>query len=455
MQKKEKDILDILPIYSKDKLERFEEERLAPYAMKSSRAQRTIALQDEGRHFDYRTEFQRDRDRIIHSRAFRRLKHKTQVYVPYEGDHHRTRLTHTIEVSQVSRTLVRALNLNEDLTEAIALAHDLGHTPFGHTGEVLLNQIMQGKETLDCLNAKLMRQAGGFKHNYQSLRVVDKLEKRYKYDGLNLTNETREGILKHTDLDVSIRYADFKIDGLNLELPPFLEAQVVSIADEIAQQSHDLEDGLMAKEVPLEKVQMLKIAQEVISKISKSYKREKNRYLRQNMLIRGIIHLLVTNIIMYSAEAIKTWAEKNDIKCTEDFYQKRAELKLGLIDFSSEGKKLFTEMKSFIYRYIINSFSVNRADGRARHFLKHLFRAYYLNPRQLESYVLLRFKEMEGITYLRDLPIKKLDTEIKQHYQKNLRFIRLICDHIAGMSDQYALREYEKLFLPHPGMTGI
>jgi dGTPase len=455
MQKKEKDILDILPIYSKDKLERFEEEHLAPYAMKSRRAQRTIALQDEGRHFDYRTEFQRDRDRIIHSRAFRRLKHKTQVYVPYEGDHHRTRLTHTIEVSQISRTLVRALNLNEDLTEAIALAHDLGHTPFGHTGEVLLNQIMQGKETLDCLDTKLMQQAGGFKHNYQSLRVVDKLEKRYKYDGLNLTNETREGIIKHTDLDESIRYPDLKIDGLNIELPPFLEAQVVSMADEIAQQSHDLEDGLMAKEVPLEKVEMLKIAQEVISKISKSYKREKSRYLRQNMLIRGIIHLLVTNIIMHSAEAIKTWAEKNDIKCTEDFYQKRAELKPDLIDFSSEGKKLFAEMKSFIYQYIINSFSVNRADGRARHFLKHLFRAYYLNPRQLESYVLLRFKEMEGVAYLRDLPIKKLDAEIKQHYQKNLRFIRLICDHIAGMSDQYALREYEKLFLPHPGMMNI
>lgn len=455
MKKRKQDISSFFPIYSKADLEKFEDERLAPYAMKSNRAQRLIALRDEGRHFDYRTEFQRDRDRIIHSRAFRRLKHKTQVYVPYEGDLYRTRLTHTIEVSQMSRTLARALNLNEDLTEAIALAHDLGHTPFGHTGEILLNQIMQGEENLGCLDPKLMNKAGGFKHNYQSLRVVDKLEKRYEYDGLNLTNATREGILKHTDLDSGIKYHDLKSEGLNLDLPPFLEAQAVSLADEIAQQSHDLEDGLMAKEVPLEKVEALKIAQEVISKISRIYRGQRNRYLRQNMLIRGIIHLLITNIIMHSGNNIKAWAKKKGIEDTEDFYQKRAEIEPHLISFSPEAKKLFNEMKSFIYKYIINSFSVNRADGRARHFLKQLFRAYYLNPRQLDSYVLLRFKEMEGITYLRDLPIKKLDAEIKRHYQKSLRFIRLICDHIAGMSDKYALREYEKLYLPHPGITVI
>jgi len=158
---------------------------------------------------------------------------------------------------------------------------------------------------------------------------------------------------------------------------------------------------------------------------------------------------------MHSGNRIKAWAEKKGIESTEDFYQKRAEIELHLINFSPECKRLFNQMKSFIYQYIINSFSVNRADGRARHFLKQLFRAYYLNPRQLDSYVLLRFKEMEGIAYLRDLPIKNLDAEIKRHYQKNLRFIRLVCDHIAGMSDQYALRECEKLYLPHPGMSGI
>ena len=455
MKKEKSDTFNLLPIYSKEYLEKFEEERLSPYAMKSSRSQRLITLRDEGRHFNYRTDFQRDRDRIIHSQAFRRLKHKTQVYVPYEGDHHRTRLTHTIEVSQISRTLARALNLNEDLTEAIALGHDLGHTPFGHTGEVLLNSIMQGEETLGCLDPELMSKAGGFKHNYQSLRVVDRLEKRYEYDGLNLTNPTREGIFKHTDLDSDIKYPEFKSEGLNLNLPPFLEAQAVSLADEIAQQSHDLEDGLRAKEVPLEKVEKLAIAQEVISKLSRIYRQQTNRYLKQNMLIRGIIHLLVTNIIMHSAERIKAWAERKGIKSTDDFYQKREEIESHLISFSAEGKKLFMEMKSFIYRYIINSFSVNRADGRARNFLKQLFQAYFLNPRQLDSYVLLRFKEMEGITYLRDLPIKNLDREIKRHYQNNLRFIRLICDHIAGMSDQYALREYEKLFLPHPGIISF
>src|SRR6266852_2626362 len=171
--------------FTKKNLEDFEENRLAIFA---SRASRRYPVSEEGKSYDYRTEYQRDRDRIVHSRAFRRLKHKTQVFIPFEGDHFRTRLTHTIEVSQIARSAARALGLNEDLTEAIALGHDLGHTPFGHSGERVLDRLLRESHP----------EAGGFKHNYQSVRVVDRLERPYDEPGLNLTHDVREGIFKHT-----------------------------------------------------------------------------------------------------------------------------------------------------------------------------------------------------------------------------------------------------------------
>ena len=434
---------------TKEHLEKLEKERLAPWAMKSCFAERVIPTAPEGRSFYYRTEYQRDRDRIIHSRSFRRLKHKTQVFIPFEGDLPRTRLTHTIEVSQISRVIARALNLNEDLTEAIALGHDLGHTPFGHSGESMLHQIFTGEETLECLDPEISSKVGGFKHNYQSLRVVDSLEKRYKHNGLNLTCEVREGILKHTDLNDHISYPEMNLDGLHVDRPCFLEGQIVSLADELAQQSHDLEDGLNTNEVPVAKVENLRIAEQVIQKIGDEYK-SSTSFQKRNLLIRGILHLCVTDIVVCSSERIKSWAEEHGIRTTREFNRKRNRLQQGIVSFSPRQSEMFRELKKFVHQYIINSFSVNRSDGRARHFIKELFKSYYINPRQLHSYVLLKYKEGENIPYLRDIPAADVGEEIKHHYQGRISYLRLIGDHIAGMSDQYALDEYEKLFLPHP-----
>ncbi len=225
---------------------------------------------------DVRTEYARDRDRIIHSRAFRRLKHKTQVFIPYEGDHFRTRLTHTIEVSQIARSAARALGLNEDLTEAIALGHDLGHTPFGHSGETRARPAPARTSH---------PQAGGFKHNYQSVRVVDRLEKRYEQPGLNLTHDVREGILKHTSWKQSLpRSRSTSSRGSRFESGGSLEAQVVNWSDEIAQQTHDLEDGL-----PLAEEEAIEALADLPGGARGATPRPAIRAARRASLIRGMI----------------------------------------------------------------------------------------------------------------------------------------------------------------------
>ena len=223
----------IVAPFTREHFERLEEERLAVYASKSARAVRPrgAASPSPG---DARTDYARDRDRIIHSRAFRRLKHKTQVFIPYEGDHFRTRLTHTIEVAQIARSVARSLGLNEDLTEAIALGHDLGHTPFGHSGEYVLDRLLRESHP----------EAGGFKHNFQSVRVVDRLEKRYEEPGLNLTHDVREGMFKHTAWRKDFPFPLDFVEGLRFGSGGTLESQAVNWSDEIAQQTHDLEDGL-------------------------------------------------------------------------------------------------------------------------------------------------------------------------------------------------------------------
>ncbi|RQV97711.1 dNTP triphosphohydrolase, partial [bacterium] len=247
--------------------EELEDKYLAPYAARSKAAHQT-RIHPEKEH-PYRTAFQRDRDRIVHSRSFRRLKHKQQVFLISEGDHYRTRITHTMEVSQLSRTLAKALGLNEELVEAIALGHDLGHTPFGHIGEVVLNDILSGKDNLEgVLEGKNL---GGFKHNYQGVRVVDLLEKKYEFDGLNLTSPVREGILKHTRLyRARYSYPNFYYDGLHFDLDnaTTLEGQVVAISDEIAQRTHDLEDGVRAGLAELEQILEL----DIIKIVEQKYK---------------------------------------------------------------------------------------------------------------------------------------------------------------------------------------
>ncbi len=436
-------------IADKTYLEQVEEDRLAVYAMKSHRSTRRRRIPSEGRRHDYRTEFQRDRDRIIHSRAFRRLKHKTQVFLATEGDHQRTRLTHTLEVAQVARTLCRALSLNEDLAEAIALGHDLGHTPFGHIGETVIHKIMSGQDSLEgLLNTQVSGTAGGFRHNLQSLRVVDLLEKRYKGEGLNLTDETRLGIVRHTTLPADVTYQPFEAQFFTLESPLFLEAQVVALADEIAQQTHDMEDGLRTGLVNLGKLEKVGLIKEVIRRITVDYSASHRSFHKQNMLVRGTIHFLVTDILLHTGRRIRAWIKKEGIHSSRDFYRNLAHLPPDLVSFSTSGKKLYGGLKKFVYREIINSYRVNRMDGRAIHFLRSLFMAYYANPRQLQDWALIRYAQERNEPYLRDIPLNQVEKKIRA-LQKEPSFLRLLCDHIAGMSDRFAMEEYRKLYLPN------
>lgn len=430
-------------------LQRREDATLSFCAFRASAATRRRELPAEGRHFDYRTAFQRDRDRILHSRAFRRLKHKTQVYVPHTGDHPRTRLTHTLEVGQLGRTIARALGLNEDLVEAIALSHDLGHTPFGHSGERAIVRILAGKAP-DCpLPPELLPLVGTFKHNYQSLRVVDLLEQRYDFPGLNLTDQVREGILKHTSQKAGIDFPLPEPEGLRLGLPCHLEGQVVALADEIAQQTHDLEDGLHAEAVTLDAVEQLPSAQAVIRQLGEQYRDERRRWRKAAMLQRGLIHMFVTDAIQTTARNVNELAASRGVGEAAGWQALAGELPPALAAFSPRIEELFAEQKAFIYRFIINHQEVNRQDFRAHLVIGKLFRAYFENPLTLPTYALLSFREQSGRPYLRDLPIARITEEIKTSYHTDPRFVRQIADHLAGMSDRYALDEAEALY--HPG----
>jgi len=434
--------------FSKRDLEEAEDRRLAIYASRASRATRRHPSSAEGKSYDYRTEYQRDRDRIIHARAFRRLKHKTQVFIPFEGDHYRTRLTHTLEVTQVARTIARALGMNEDLAEACALAHDVGHTPFGHSGEKVLNRILTGGEPGVAIEPRIAAQVGAFKHNYQSVRVVDILEKRYEHPGLNLTNDTREGILKHTSWRRDYPFPDIDAEGLNLSSGGHLEGQAVGWADEIAQQAHDLEDGLKLADEG--KALAMPISKAVIEALGASYTGARDGTVRRAMLIRGIIHLLVTDVITASRAAIERWLTARKIATPDEFYAQRRKLPGSLVAPSKAGERLYSDLKDFIYRQIIHSHVVAQHDGKANLVITALFGAYYRNPRLLPDWALLRYRDLARVEYLRDIPLKRLDAEIAASYHRKPLFLRCVADHLAGMTDSYALAEYDQMFMPYP-----
>ncbi|HQR45955.1 MAG TPA: dNTP triphosphohydrolase [Thermoanaerobaculia bacterium] len=434
--------------FTKKELEAAEDARLAIYAARARGAARRYETSGEGRSYDYRTEFQRDRDRIIHSRAFRRLKHKTQVFIPFEGDHYRTRLTHTLEVTQVARTMARALGLNEDLTEACALGHDLGHTPFGHSGEKVLNRILSGAEPALPLEPKVAAQAGAFKHNYQSVRVVDVLEKRYEHPGLNLTNDTREGILKHTTWKRDFNFPDLDGEGLNLSSGCHLEGQAVGWADEFAQQAHDLEDGLPL--VGLEKVLTLPIAKTVVEALGESFGSAADPAVKRAMLIRGLIHLLVTDLITASRAALERWLADRKVATAAEFAANRRRLPGSLVAPSKTGDRLYRELKEFIYQHVIHSHLVSQHDGRAQLVLTTLFTAYYRNPRLLPDSVLSRYRDLAGVVFLRDIPLRRLEAEIAANYHRRPLFLRSIADHLAGMTDSWALAEYDTMVSAYP-----
>ncbi len=433
-------------------LEAAEEANLAFFAQRSSEATRRAPLDEEGRHFDYRTAFQRDRDRVLHSRAFRRLKHKTQVYVPYTSDHSRTRLTHTLEVGQIARTVARALGLNEDLVEAISLAHDLGHTPFGHSGEKTLAGILAGEVEGCPLPAEVLATVGTFKHNYQSLRVVDLLEQRYDRPGIDLTDQVREGILKHTTWKVRFPFPLPDPEGLRLDRPCHLEGQVVALADEIAQQTHDLEDGMHAGVVSLAEVEGLAAAGAVIERAV--LQEERRRWRRTAILQRGLIHLFVTDAIRTTARAIARTARKHGVEDHAGWQSVADHIPASTAAVSRRVGDMLAELKAFIYRRIINHEQVNRQDHRARLVIKGLFRAFYGNPLNLPTYVLLRFHELTGRPYLRDLQLGQIPAEVTAHYHANAVFVRLVVDHLAGMSDRFALEEYEALYHPSGALRG-
>jgi dGTPase len=425
-----------------------EEGRLAPWAIRSSEAIRRVGVRDDDS--GVRLAFQRDRDRILHSRAFRRLKHKTQVFVPHVADHPRTRLTHTLEVAQIGRTIARALGLNEDLVEAIALGHDLGHTAFGHTGESILNHILSGKNTEVGLPSVVIDKVGTFKHNYQSLRVVDLLERRYPEPGLGLTDQVREGILKHTSWKKNLPFPLPSTDGLELDQPCFLEGQVVAVADEIAQQTHDLEDGLRAGSVRLETVENLEVCSAVDCRLDGGMGEESRQWRRQDLLIRGMIDLFVSDVVTATASRIEKFLTRHNISTRDDFVARQRQVSQTTVWFSRNVEEVFRELKAFIYQFIINHPQVNRQDWRARKVITALFRAFWTNPLTLPSYVLLRAQEELGFPYLREVPLSRVASEISSRYHASAGFARLVVDHIAGMSDRFALEEYRSLEQPAP-----
>ena len=353
---------------------------------------------------DYRSEFQRDRDRIIHCSAFRRLEYKTQVFVNHEGDMFRTRLTHSIEVSQIGRTIARALNVNEDLTEAICLAHDLGHTPFGHAGQDALNNCMKN--------------FGGFEHNLQSLRIVDVLEERYpNFPGLNLTYETREGILKHCSKNNALELGELG-ERFIKNHKPSLEAQIANIADEIAYNNHDVDDGLRANLLEINLLNQSELFEENFKEVIKKWKSLSERQMRHEV-VRRMINYIVGDLIENSKELIEEFNLK-DVNAVRESRQ-------SLIKMSKFSEKKHNDLKRILRKELYEHEQVRRMTKQAKKTIQYLFNAYMKNPSFLTN---------------------ELYTKIKKN-NKNKRDkekARIVADYIAGMTDRFALEEHRRHF---------
>ena len=376
---------------TREDLEQRERQFLAPHAQ--------FSADTRGREYkdappDFRTEYQRDRDRVIHSRGFRRLEYKTQVFLNGTGDHLRTRLTHTMEVAAISRNIARALRLNEDLTETIALAHDLGHSPFGHSGETALN--------------RLMKQWGGFEHNRQSLRVVELLEQKYpRFPGLNLSWEVREGLAKHhTGFDHPAKRKGFDAKSSSLE------AQIANLADEITYYSHDLDDGLTARLLSEEQLTRdVAVWREASRKVKKEFAKlpdESRRYY----IIRCIIDDQVKDVVYTSEAAIG----KAGVKSADDV---RLQAK-PLVRYSPERKQLNLELRQYLYKNLYYNPEVHEPNRRAVHMLEQLFRYYFEHPQEIG--------------------------EVCRKRAKKDGWPRAVCDYLAGMTDRYAIQAHQRLF---------
>lgn len=364
---------------------------LAPYAARvSERGRRVPEAAPSGR-----SEFQRDRDRIIHSAAFRRLEYKTQVFVNHEGDLFRTRLTHSIEVAQIGRSIARHLRLNEDLVEAIALAHDLGHTPFGHAGQDALNECMQDH--------------GGFEHNLQSLRVVDVLEERYAaFDGLNLCFETREGILKHCSRAHAAQLGEVGLRFLN-DQRPSLEAQIANLADEIAYNNHDVDDGLRSGLIGLDQLASIRLFAMHLEEVRASYPQLAERRVVHET-VRRMINTQITDLIRQTEENLE------QVRPDSLAAVRAAPV---MVAFSPEMRAANTELKSFLHANLYRHFRVMRMSAKAHRVIHDLFTSFVADPRLLPPTSIVAQGEDQ---------------------------VRAVADYIAGMTDRYAIREHRRIF---------
>jgi dGTPase len=376
----------------------YKENHLKPYAVKSINSKGRIYKEPD---HSIRSPYQRDRDRIIHSSSFRRLKHKTQVFVNTEGDHYRTRLTHSMEVSQIARTLARSLGLNEDLSEALSLAHDLGHTPFGHAGEEVLNQCMEGH--------------GGFDHNIQTLRIVTTIEnKYYKFHGLNLTIETLDGLIKHNGpvKNLTSYQTILKRDLFNNKIVfntfPSLEAQVASISDDIAYNNHDLEDGLRAGLFTIKKISSIPYVSKLINKHVKNIKNFR-REIIISQIVRDLINLMVVDVIDTTNKNLK---KSNPQSINNIYKQDRL-----MVDFSYKMKTIDNQIKDFLKTNMYNHKKVVVNTNKGKRIINDLFE------------------------YL----LKSSRKHINKLLFKNENKERVIADFIAGMTDRYAINLHKKI----------
>ncbi len=376
-------------------LQSFERPDLAGYAAKSHES---LGRRYPEEFRDNRPSFERDRDRIIHSAAFRRLEYKTQVFVNHEGDYYRTRLTHSLEVAQIGRAIARRLKLNEELTEALALAHDLGHTPFGHTGEEVLNRLMAGH--------------GGFEHNRQSLRVVDELEERYSsFNGLNLSFELREGIIKHSSpFDFPAVMSDEFLPGV----VPLIEAQIINFADEIAYNNHDIDDGLKSGYISISQLSEVELWSEVYERISRKFPGAEQERLKYQT-ISALIGQFIDDFTVTTGKAIA----ENSIQTVKDLRS----VNVMVAGFSQELCRKNRELKQFLRQNLYHHYKVERMRVKAERYLVELFDTYCKYPSLLP------------VKY-----VQKMESAGKE---------RVICDYIAGMTDRFALDEYKRLFEPY------
>jgi dGTPase len=377
--------------FTRKELEAIEDQTLAPYGIRSKDTKGRCFPEEEP---EYRTAFQRDRDRILHTTAFRRLEYKTQVFINHEGDYYRTRLTHTLEVAQIGRTVARALGANPELTEAICLAHDLGHPPFGHNGEATL--------------ARLMKDHGGFDHNRQSLRIVGKLEQRYEdFPGLNLTWEVREGIVKHeSEYDIS------DARSYDADLRGHLEAQIVNAADELSYTAHDLDDGLRSGMITASMLEGIAIWEILVENVG--WRGQVLDDMSRHRIVRKLIGMEVSDLIHATDQHLRQSGVRSVLELQR--------LPYNVVSFSEDMHRRNRELKDFLYKCLYRHHRVVRMAVKAERIITDLFRAYHKEPAIMPDHV--------------------------QAWTEERGLERTICDYIAGMTDRFAVEEYQKLFDP-------